>query len=321
MREGMVMKKIWILIIGLSANSLLCYGNSDLVDLQRLLDRCARQELISTIRVEYTLTASGPNVGKIEEEGDLLLVGEQAAFLVAKKPFDKTFLLIQAERLEDIRKKPFEFTRWRVYHNQIFRQIEVSDQTNPPHGVIAQEPPPDMDINLTPLGFTIFHRCLGGEGRSLLDILKKANDPNIVLSLDPVVTEVNGYDSIKLTWSREWISKKLIKLMDIHFSLDHDCSIVRMSYYNADGIILEYNVRKFRSIGDGLWFPIECEIRNSAGDINKISVTDVQVNPILDENEFELEFPPGTRVTDTITGKRYTVRPTQEQVDAVLEDP
>lgn len=142
-----------------------------------------------------------------------------------------------------------------------------------------------------------------------------------MLSLDPVVTEVNGYDSIKLTWSREWISKKLIKLMDIHFSLDHDCSIVRMSYYNADGIILEYNVRKFRSIGDGLWFPIECEIRNSDGDINKISVTDVQVNPILDENEFELEFPPGTRVTDTITGKRYTVRPTQEQVDAVLEDP
>jgi hypothetical protein len=302
------MNKLWIIFVSLFANSFWCYGHSAPADLQKLLERCERQESISTIRVKYTFSVSGPNVGKIEES-DLLLTGKQSAFLAAKKPFDKTFLLIQAQRLEDSRKKPFQFTIWKAYHNRIYREIQVSDQTNIPSGLIAQELPPDMDMNLTPLGFTVFHRCLGGKGQTLLDILR-TSDPNFVLSLAPVPVKVNGCDSVKLTCSRQWISNKWIKLMDIYFSLEHDDSIVRISYYNADQITLEYNVRKFRSIGDGLWFPTECEFRSSNADINTISVTEVDVNSILDEKEFELEFPPGTRVKDAITGKHYTVKPT-----------
>lgn len=313
------MEKLCIILISLLANSIVGYGKTDLVDLGRLIDICARQESILNIRSEYTFTISGPNVEKIDE-GDLQLGGDQNSLLVAEKPFNKKFMIIQAQRLEDIRKNPFEFYIWKVYSNRIYKELQISDQNNIPVGLIAKETPPDMDINLTPLGFTIFHQWLGGEGRSLLDLLK-GKDPNLVFSLNPVVNRINDCDTIELTCSREWIAKKMIKLMAIHFSLDHNYSVVRISYYNAGGIILEYNVRKFRPIGDGLWFPIECDIRGSEGDINKISVLDVQINQPFDEHVFELEFPPGTRVNDTITGKQYTIKPTQEQVDQVLEAP
>jgi hypothetical protein len=312
------MNKWRIILICLLAKSSLGYEQTINLDLNGLIDIWTTYEkTFNDITTEYTFAISGPNVEKIGE-GDLRWIEPQTIIWFAEKPFDQKYKILRFKRLEDSRKRVFDLCQWEAYNSRVYMEYQMNLDSESQVGLIAKEPPPHTTMNYTPLGFTIFHQCLGWEGQSLLDILKK-NDPNLVISLDPAVTKVNDFDSIELTCSREWISRKMIKLMSVYFSLDHEYSVVRISYYNAGGIVFEYNVRKFRSLGDGLWFPIECDIRGSQGDINEIRVTDVQINQAFYENEFELEFPPGTKVKDTITGKKYTIKPTQEQVDQVLE--
>lgn len=319
MGKGIVMKKLWLISILFLTNLTQGYGAAETADIQRLIDFCIRQERLFSIRIEYTFSASGPNVEKIDE-GDLRFVGEQSYLLIAERPFNKKFLLLQAQQLEDFQKKLYEFFSWKVYHNGIYKEVQISDQKNSLVGLIAETPPLGTNINLTPLGFTIFHECLGAEGRSLSDLLR-TKDPNLVFLLDPAERRINDCNSIKLTCRKKWLSNSMVNLMDIYFSLDHDYSILRIAYYNADGITVEYNVQKFQAVGDGLWIPTECEIRGRQGDINKISVVEVQVNLPVEENVFDLDFPPGTKVYDTIREKQYTIKPTQEQLDSVLEAP
>lgn len=314
------MNKLQIIFMGLLVNPIWGYDNTDIPDLQRLVDIWTRQErILHNIRVDYTFAVRGPNVEKLDK-GDLRLVGSQTNLFIAEKPFDKKFMIIQKQRLEGLRRKPFELYKWKTYNSHIYRELEISDRNNTPVGLIAEKPPLDADINLTPLGFTFFHRCWGGGGLSLLDILTlRKNDPNLLFSLNPAVTRVNDCDSVELICSRKWLSEKTVKMMSVYFSLNHHLSIVKIVYYNAGGSVSEFNVRKFRPVGNDLWFPVQCDITSSGGDINEISVADVRVNQVLEGHEFELEFPPGTKVRDTITGKQYTIKPAQEQVDQVLD--
>lgn len=310
------MNKLFLMLFCFLSRTVYAYDNSANLTLEKLVDICAEQERsLTNLTVEYTFAISGPNVEKIDK-GDFRWVGPQTNLFIAKKPFSKRFMIIQEQQFEDGHKRIIDSCYWKAYNGLAYREFQVSSQNDTAVGLITKEPPSDVNMNYTPLGFTLFHQWWD---RSLLDVLKD-QDPNLTFSLNPVITKVNDCDSIELTCSmKNPLSGKLMTLMSIFFSINHHYAIVRIAYWNGSRIVLEYNVREFRSVGEGLWFPIHGDIKNSEGDINEIWVADVQINQAFEESEFELEFPPGTKVNDTISGKHYTIKPTQEQLDQILD--
>lgn len=306
------------------ANSLGGYGRIVDINLEKLAEICTRYEkYFNSIMVEYTYTAPEPSEEHLEDwkRGELLLfTGPQTILFTAEKPFDKKFRFIQALRFDTLQGLK-DVYGCRTYNGRVFREYYIEDPNEPPRGTLQKDPHEDpmTMINNTPLGYTIFHRCdFSLSVLDLLNLYRKNHDPNLLFSLDPAVTKVNGFDAIELSCSVKWPTGKMQKMFGMYFSLEHNYAAVRIIYYNGDKVILEYNVMKLTPIGDEFWFPIECTVLYSDGTSSRITVTDVRVNQPIEEQEYELEFPPGTKVNDTITGKQYTIKPTQEQIDQAL---
>lgn len=315
------MNKLQIILICLLAMLGLGYGQTVDFSKESLIDLCtAYEKAINSIQIEYTYTAQQPDAELLEEwENRNLseLEGPVAKLFIAEKPFDEKFKFINEFRVKGLRSGLTDVYSSLARNAPICRELSIHDN-DPPRGIIHKECPeePALFINDTPLACTPFHRYQQFAGNSLLKLLK-SNDPNLAFSFDPAVARVNDCDAVELICSMKWVSGRMIKMFGVHFSLDHNMSIVRISFYNHNKVDFEYNVLKLEPLGNGLWFPVECVI-GIGESISKMSVSYVQVNQPYEKDEFELDFPPGTRVEDMITGKEYTIKPTQEQGDQGL---
>lgn len=82
-----------------------------------------------------------------------------------------------------------------------------------------------------------------------------------------------------------------------------------------------FDVNSLQEVQKGLWFPSSGLITSSDPNyrINGFcAIGKILVNQGLKDKDFDIKFPPGTTVIDEITGKMYTIKPTQEQVDKSL---
>jgi hypothetical protein len=116
-----------------------------------------------------------------------------------------------------------------------------------------------------------------------------------------------------------------LQSLSIYFSVDHNYAIVKVVRYRGPNrlggpqiISTAYDVEQLKNLGNGFWFPCKTSIVvDGNAVINTFKVNKITINEGLTEKSkhFDMEFPPGTRVEDHVTGKMYTIKPTQEQVD------
>jgi len=80
------------------------------------------------------------------------------------------------------------------------------------------------------------------------------------------------------------------------------------------------DIHSLQEVQKGLWFPSTGFTKSTNNKrINGFrALGKILVNQGLKDEDFDIEFPPGTRVADEITGKSYTIKPTQQQVDQSL---
>ncbi|MFH1747864.1 MAG: hypothetical protein ABIG44_12585 [Planctomycetota bacterium] len=77
--------------------------------------------------------------------------------------------------------------------------------------------------------------------------------------------------------------------------------------------------------GETLWVPTQWEAQiRIGGELLRRSFTvdaeSIVVNPEVEENEFRIDFPPGTTVMDRVAGLTYTISESGEAVEVVGED-
>jgi hypothetical protein len=99
--------------------------------------------------------------------------------------------------------------------------------------------------------------------------------------------------------------------MRIYFSADHNYTPVRYEYMRGELADLIFEVQSLEKVGEGLWFPSSGVIYVAGQErVNAFKTTSkILVNQGLTDKNFDIEFPPGTRVADEIKNTEYVVSP------------
>lgn len=168
-------------------------------------------------------------------------------------------------------------------------------------------------INLTPIGFSVLRPGIRDPDDKLLlsDILKNKKE---FVHLDNTITKVNGFNTICASLLTENDPNRQIVYCRIYFSVNHGYTPVRYEFMAGKRIAFAFDVQSLEQVAKGLWFPSSGSI--SASDskhINKfVATSKIAVNQGLTDKQFDIEFPVGTRVYDTINGRQYVVKPAGE---------
>jgi hypothetical protein len=170
-------------------------------------------------------------------------------------------------------------------------------------------------INLTPIGFSIFHQGIRNPNDKLLlaDILR---DKKEFARINSAVEKINGFNAIRADLLTENDPKEQFVYCRIYFSVDHGYTPVRYEYtYKSGRIALAFDVQSLEQIAKGLWFPSSGVINDPDSEIKSgFRTTDkILVNQGLADKDFDIEFPVGTKVYDRINDRGYIVKPADEQ--------
>lgn len=311
------MLKRYIILIGFSVAISSINAKTANITLDALVDICqAYENALNDLTVDYDFEISGPSTEQAQE-GDLKWVGPQKTTFYASKPFLERYKFISVNELDDLKGRVFESYEAKSYNGKAYKEYHKNRDDTTATGLIAKAPDAELAeayYNLTPLGFTIFHQP-SIPNTSILDILKGRSD-TYSAQLCSNITKVQDFNTVEVICTFH-IKDTSFKAISMFFSIDHNYTLVKIAYYSGTKISLVYEVSQLKAISGNLWFPVKATLRSNE-DENKLTVHNVLVNQKLCENTFDIQFPASTKVRDNITGKQYTIKPTQEQLDQTL---
>ena len=196
------------------------------------------------------------------------------------------------------------------YDGRVYKKYQIGGWPKTmKSGVISSD---DFDTGfplLTPIRFSIFRFESSPENTPLSITLKQSKDENRIQLIDSS-SKVNDFNTIRVDLLQE--SGKL-PYTRIYFSIDHNYTPVKYEFLKnskTGEISFAVEVHSLERIGGGLWFPTSGLTRSPNEErVNAFQVTsEIVVNKGLTEKDFDINFPPGTRVSDQIAGREYTVK-------------
>lgn len=175
-------------------------------------------------------------------------------------------------------------------------------------GIISADNLDDRVLLDTPLGFSIFR--LDDETKTkditLSSILHQHKDMIQVTSL---ISRVNDFNTTRI----DLLQRKFkLPYTRIYLSVDHDYAPVKYEHLKdikTGEVAITVEAHSFEQIADSLWFPTSGLIRMGNEDrVNTFQVKGkILVNQGLSDKDFDVKFPIGTKVSDQITRRKYTV--------------
>ena len=158
--------------------------------------------------------------------------------------------------------------------------------------------------NETPIGFSVFRLRKDIDKMPLCAWLKREG----LVRLDNTIQKVNGFNTIHSDFLQRQ-TKQVCRR--VYFSVDHGYTPIKYDYIRQNEVFLTFEVQSLEQVAQGLWFPSSGVI-NRAGD-KQVDVwqatSKILVNRGLAEKDFDVEFPPGTKVRDEIKGMEYVIKP------------
>lgn len=170
-------------------------------------------------------------------------------------------------------------------------------------------------IVLTPIGFSVlrFKTDKVVDNKPLSSVLR--HDKELV-RLDNAIQKVNDFNTVRVDLLQESTKQVCIR---VYFSVDHGYTPVRYEYVETTkaGTIkvgMTVDIQSLEKVAEELWFPSSGSISVSdSKHINKfVATSKIAVNQGPTDKQFDIDFPVGTRVYDTINGRRYVVKPAGE---------
>lgn len=208
--------------------------------------------------------------------------------------------------------KSWPGTRKQSYNGKIAKYLEIYEPTGHPKmtGTLSKSKRFMPDRALTPEGFSIlrFHD-------DLISTKLRRSDQ---LVLDTNVETVGEFATVRADFM---LPSRGVPYLRVYFSVDHGYTPVRFEYMKNDKVSSFVNVTSLEKVSDGLWYPKSGRVgRTQDKHHNVYTASKVIVNQGLDDDHFDIEFPPGTKVIDEITNMEYIIRPTESQFNEWLEN-
>jgi len=279
---------------------------------KELADICeAMENAIRDLHVEYE-TVIEPPITQKELKGTIFGAPEGAVKYdwIAARPFAEKSLSIKNESVLDGNGNISNCVNKQSSDGQICKYLQITDP-NAVHpkieGIITKRKNFVVHLPETPLDFMIVRYQEEPFNFSLSKALREKEE---WVEIDDTIKKVNGFNTICLTLCMEGIKTpegKKIPVEHIYFSVDHGYTPVKFEVMYRKGPGSSVNVTELEKVQQGLWFP-KSGYRDFAGDkedlftnrIIRYKAAKIEINQGFTEKDFDILFPPGTKVNDEI---------------------
>jgi len=232
-----------------------------------------------------------------------------AAGLLAERepnsPLPNRFLVEEATTLITKEGNSWDNLSKKSYNGSIGKSLNIGGWPQEVReGIVSPKRPSTISLTLTPLGFSILRFSMSEftEYKPLSTVLRREG----LTAVDNTIQKIGDFNTIRADILQE--STKVVWAR-IYFSVDHSYTAVRYEFMNGGNIAFVFEVHSLEQVGEGLWFPSSGRIvspDDSRSDVF-IATSPIVVNQGLTEKDFDIEFPPGTKVRDKIQDKEYIV--------------
>jgi len=264
------------------------------------------------ISVDYTWDQSPPMTQEdIIGTGNLISIGKVSKTLITARPFSERSLSSEKVKLIDEHDRSFDSETKESYNGKIAKCLSIGGWPKPvTDGTITKRKDFMPKLKLSPLGFSVF--------RFYPEVLLSERLANTELCrMNSQIIKINNCNSISV----DFIDPSGRVTHQIYFSADHGYTPVRFDYIKSDKIVMSVDVLGLREISDGIWFPFKGQIKSDSNEWAEVyEAKTVILNQGLTDEDFDFEFPPGTRINDEITNLQYIIRPNEEQFNKWLND-
>ncbi len=206
--------------------------------------------------------------------------------------------------------KSWEYFGKSSYNSKVFKKYSNDGWPTPVKEGGISSNSEELPLLLTPIGFSVFRFELSGasNGKKLSYCLRY-KEKEIVRVADSA-NKVNDFNTICVEFLQEYTKLPCVR---VYFSVDHNYTPVKYEYLNSGkgGTRLNFavDIHSLEQIGDNLWFPSSGTI--SAPDKKHVDAFQImgtiQANQDLEQKDFDIEFPAGTKVQDKIANRKYVV--------------
>jgi len=199
------------------------------------------------------------------------------------------------------------------YNNHITRHLNIGGWPAYRYsGSILAGQNLDISLVLTPLGFSVLLCRLSTviDYMPLSAFLRRDE----FVRLDDEIRQVNDFNTIRVELLQN-VGKAVF--LRVYFSVDHSYTPVRYEHMSGGKPAVTVDVHSLQKVAEGLWFPSSGTISTHDSEhVNGFqAIGQIIVNQGLGAKDFDIAFPPGTKVHDEIRNVTYTLKPSEEQFD------
>ncbi|MBN1973009.1 MAG: sigma-70 family RNA polymerase sigma factor [Sedimentisphaerales bacterium] len=292
------------------------------ITIDKLTDICAALEsTFQDITVEYEWAVEPtPATEDLKKDGigGFITLNPEKMKWSSKHPFEERSLSESIAAYMDENEQTFKQTIMQSYNGKVAKyfskgglSIATGKQVDISSGTITERKDFMLPLSVTPLSFSILGlKYIDEEKIPFSERLRKKEFVHLVNSVE----RVNGFNAIyvELLWDAPNVPilHKKEPQFRIYFSVDHGYAPVKYEYLNYTGTMSEpkytRTVNSFEKVADGLWFPSQGYIKMIEKNLNNTyKASKIVVNQGLTDEDFDIEFPPGTRITNEITDSNH----------------
>jgi len=253
----------------------------------------AMESSIADVSIEYEWYNQEPSTAEDTRATGLLSPAsrEECSFTTAK-PF--------LERQLYSRKVDFSTPDGRVftsdvryaYNGDVFKQVTIgAPNEHSPEGLITNRKDMLRKWNLTPMAFTVFR--FYREGLLSQGLREHPKSFRVV----DEIGQVRDFRTVEL----DCVTDTGAVHTRVFLSVDHGYAPVRFEYVSLwqKAVTVEVDVLALEEVADGLWFPVKGTTGWDAENARNVyEAKAVKINQNLSRDDFDLEFPPGSVVSD-----------------------
>jgi hypothetical protein len=173
----------------------------------------------------------------------------------------------------------------------------------------------NINWQATPLAFSVLRPCLMPiwDYKPLSEILF---DSEKFVVLDTKITKVNDFNTIMASFKDPCELTRNRLYMRIYFSVDHNYTPVKYEHMTGsvnkpEHVALTIEVQSLEKVEPNLWFPgsgLIVDPDNNSHSSGFRTISPILINQGLSAHNFSVKFPSGTKVSDQIAGREYTVK-------------
>jgi hypothetical protein len=326
-RQGVYCIAVFIIAVaGLHAPAVA----SSTITANQLADLCESMETaITDVSMQFEFSDDPPRTeADIPGPGVSIYPGPRQYRYATAIPFSERFVLEESAAVIGLGYH-YDHVQKSSYNGRIGKHLTIGgSQGNTPSGLISpRKPPVDAMLSLSPLAFSVMRFSMSNitQNKPLSSFLRQEEWVNI----DTTVRDVDGFRTIRvdlLTGSRPGAEDTAVWAR-VYFSVDHAYTPVRYEHMTggkaeSNKVSLAFEVTSLREIAGGLWLPTSGCIRDpDQPRVSRFKVDgEIAINQGLTDKDFDIEFPGGTVVQDELLGLSYVVKPSQQELDAWLEN-